>query len=206
MKKIIAGLAMALPMLASSQAMAADKELIISSWAAPVHTMNVDIFPWMISEMERCSGGSLSAKVEYGLAPPPAQYDTIRDGVADIGWIVYGYTPGKFETTKIAELPGNRGNAEAISVAFQKTHEKYLAAAKEAKGVRILANYVHGPGHVNTVKKVTSYKDIVGMKLRVGGGVANDIGTALGVAGVNMPAPAVYEAVSSGVTEVSSSQ
>ena len=201
MKKIIASFAIALPLLVSNHAMAADKELIISSWAAPVHTMNVDIFPWMISEMNKCSGGSLSAKVEYGLAPPPAQYDTIRDGVADIGWIVYGYTPGKFETTKIAELPGNRGNAEAISVAFQKTHEKYLAAAKEAKGVRVLANYVHGPGHVNTVKKVTSYKDIIGMKLRVGGGVANDIGTALGVAGVNMPAPAVYEAVSSGVTE-----
>ena len=201
MKKIIASFAIALPLLVSNHAMAADKELIISSWAAPVHTMNVDIFPWMISEMKKCSGGSLSGKVEYGLAPPPAQYDTIRDGVADIGWIVYGYTPGKFETTKIAELPGNRGNAEAISVAFQKTHEKYLAAAKEAKGVRVLANYVHGPGHVNTVKKVTSYKDIIGMKLRVGGGVANDIGTALGVAGVNMPAPAVYEAVSSGVTE-----
>ena len=81
------------------------------------------------------------------------------------------------------------------------THEKYLAAAKEAKGVKILTNYVHGPGHVNTVKPVNSYKDIVGMKLRVGGGVANDIGSALGVAGVNMPAPAVYEAVSSGVTE-----
>jgi TRAP-type C4-dicarboxylate transport system substrate-binding protein len=201
MKKIVAGLVLALPMLASGQAMAADKELIISSWAAPVHTMNKDIFPWMISEMERCSGGSLSAKIEYGLAPPPAQYDTVRDGVADIGWIVYGYTPGKFETTKIAELPGNGGNAEDMSVAFQMTHEKYLAAAKEAKGVKILTNYVHGPGHVNTVKPVKSYKDIVGMKLRVGGGVANDIGSALGVAGVNMPAPAVYEAVSSGVTE-----
>ena len=88
-----------------------------------------------------------------------------------------------------------------MSVAFQKTHEKYLAAAKEAKGVQVLANYVHGPGHINTVEPVSSYKDVVGMKLRVGGGVANDIGTALGVAGVNMPAPAVYESISSGVTE-----
>ena len=151
--------------------------------------------------MEKCSGGSLSAKIEYGLASPPAQYDTIRDGVADIGWIVYGYTPGKFEATKIAELPGNTGNAQEMSVAFQKTHEKYLAAAKEAKGVQVLANYVHGPGHINTVEPISSYKDVVGMKLRVGGGVANDIGTALGVAGVNMPAPAVYESISSGVTE-----
>lgn len=70
----------------------------------------------------------------------------------------------------------------------------------------MMANYVHGPGNVNTTKPIGSYpigsyKDLVGMKMRVGGGVANDVGTALGVAGVNMPAPAVYEAISSGVTE-----
>ena len=59
MKKIVAGLVVALPVLASGQAIGADKELIISSWAAPVHTMNKDIFPWMISEMEKCSGGSV---------------------------------------------------------------------------------------------------------------------------------------------------
>ena len=51
-----------------------------------------------------CSGGTLGLKVEYGLAPPPALYDSIRDGVADMTWIVYGYTPGKFVTTMIAEL------------------------------------------------------------------------------------------------------
>jgi TRAP-type C4-dicarboxylate transport system substrate-binding protein len=201
MKKTLATMAALFPLALAGSAFAADKTLTISSWAGPAHTMNANVFPMMISEMEKCSGGSLSAKVEFGLASPPAQYDTVRDGVADIGWIVYGYTPGKFETTKLAELPGNVGNATEMSVAFQMTHEKYLAAAKEAKGVNVMANFVHGPGNVNTIKPISSYKDLVGMKMRVGGGVANDIGTALGVAGVNMPAPAVYEAISSGVAE-----
>ena len=165
MKKGLLTLAAAIPMVLAGQAMAADKVLTISSWAAPVHTMNKHVFPWMISELEKCSGGSLSAKVEYGLASPPAQYDTVRDGVADIGWIVYGYTPGKFEATKIVEMPGNTGNAQEMSIAFQKTHEKFLAAAKEAKGVQVLANYTHGPGHINTVEEVTSYKDVVGLSL-----------------------------------------
>ncbi len=201
MKKSLAILAATLPLLIAGNSQAADKVLTISSWAAPVHTMNKHVFPWMIGEMEKCSGGSLSAKIEYGLASPPAQYDTVRDGVADFGWIVYGYTPGKFEATKLVEMPGSTGDAQQMSIAFQKTHEKFLAAAKEAKGVQVLANYTHGPGHINTVNEVSSYKDVVGMKLRVGGGVANDVGTALGVAGVNMPAPAVYESISSGVTE-----
>ena len=201
MKKALATLAAAIPLLLAGQAYAADKVLTISSWAGPAHVMNATAFPWMISEMEKCSGGSLSAKIEYGLASPPAQYDTVRDGVADIGWIVYGYTPGKFEVTKLAELPGIKGNAEQMSTAFQMTHDKYLAAAKEAKGVNVMANFVHGPGLLNTVKKINSYKDAEGMKIRVGGGVANDVGQALGLAGVNMPAPAVYESISSGVTE-----
>ncbi len=188
-------------MALSGTAVAADKVLTFSHWAGPKHAMATKVYPWLNETLSECSGGSLSVKLENGLAPPPAQYDTIRDGVADIGWIVHGYTKGKFLTTKMIELPGLPGNAESMSVAFQATHEKFFADAKEAKGVMVLSNFVHGPGMVNTAKEITSYKQLEGMKIRVGGGVANAVGTALGVAGVNMPAPAVYEAISSGVAE-----
>ena len=179
----------------------AETVLTVSSWASPKHAMNASVFPWMNDELKACSGGSLSLKVEYGLAPPPAQYDTVRDGVADLTWMVHGYTPGKFETTKLAELPGLYGKSETVSAAFQATWEKHLSAANEAKGVEILTNFVHGPGMVHTLKPISSFKDLKGMKLRVGGGVANDIGRVLGVAGVNVPAPKVYETLSSGVAD-----
>lgn len=182
-------------------AFAADKVLTVSHWTGPKHAMATMVFPWINEQYQACSGGSLSLKLENGLAPPPAQYDTVRDGVADIGWIVHGYTPGKFKATKLAELPGNKGNAQEMSIAFQRTHEKFFAAAKEAKGVEVLANFVHGPGMLNSKEKITSYKDVKGLKLRVGGGVANAVGKALGVAGVNVPAPAVYETIASGVAE-----
>ena len=203
MKKFVKGL-LASTIVATTfagSAMAADKVLTFSHWAGPKHAMATRVAPWMSEQLKACSGGSLSVKIENGLAPPPAQYDTIRDGVADIGWIVHGYTKGKFLTTKMIELPGTPGNAESMSVAFQMTHEKFFAAAKEAKGVQVLSNFVHGPGMVNTAEKITSYKQLEGKKIRVGGGVANAVGKALSVAGVNMPAPAVYEAISSGVAE-----
>ncbi|MDD9910041.1 MAG: TRAP transporter substrate-binding protein [Ahrensia sp.] len=185
----------------SSIAQAETKVLTMSHWAGPKHAMATKVYPWFNEQLQACSNGTLSVKLENGLAPPPAQYDTVRDGVADLGWIVHGYTKGKFLTTKLAELPGLGANAETLSAAFQATHEKFFADAKEAKGVEVLANFVHGPGVINTKEKVTSYKQLEGMKLRVGGGVANQVGSALGVAGVNMPAPAVYEAISSGVAE-----
>ena len=202
MKKLSIAIATAVTALGfATSATAADKVLTASHWAGPKHVMATHVFPWIGEQLKECSGGSLTVKIENGLAPPPAQYDTIRDGVADLGWIVHGYTPGKFLTTKLAELPGVPGNAEQISVAYQMTQEKYLAAAKEAKGVQVLTNFVHGPGMLNTTKEILSYKDIKGMKLRVGGGVANAVGKALGVAGVNVPAPAVYETIASGVAD-----
>jgi TRAP-type C4-dicarboxylate transport system substrate-binding protein len=200
--KLIMGLgAIATSIGFAATSASAEKVLTVASWAAPFHTMNENVFPWMSSQLQSCTGGSLSMKVEYGMAPPPAMYDTVRDGVADMSWIVYGYTPGKFVNTMIAELPGIPGNARQKSVAFQKTHEKFFASAGEAKGVEILANYTHGPGMANTVNKVTSYKELEGVKMRIGGGVANAIGTALGVAGVGAPAPKVYEIISGGVAD-----
>ena len=203
MKKLLYGISVSIISTLLSVSAFADghKTLTVASWAAPFHTQNENVFPWMDKELMSCSGGTLGLKVEYGLAPPPALYDSIRDGVADMSWIVYGYTPGKFVTTMIAELPLIPGNAQEKSVAFQKTYEKYLEAAGEAKGVQILANFTHGPGMANTKEKITSYKELEGVKMRVGGGVANKVGTALGIAGVNAPAPKVYEIISGGVAD-----
>lgn len=192
----------AFALLSATGAASADTVLTVSSWAGPNHNMNKTTLPAISKMLEECSDGDLKLKIEYGLASPPAQYDTVRDGVADIAWIVHGYTPGKFVTTKLVEVPGIPGSAEQISTAYQKTHEKYFADIGEAKGVEVLANFVHGPGFVNTVEPLENgYADLEGLKLRIGGGVANQIATALGVAGVNVPAPAVYETVASGVAE-----
>ena len=201
MNKILKS-ATALAMIFSGAAASAETVLTVSTWAGPNHAMNSKVFPRIAEILEGCEGGDLKVKIEFGLAPPPAQYDTVRDGVADLTWIVHGYTPGKFVSTKLAELPGIAGNAEQISVAFQMTHEKYLAPLGEAKGVEVLTNFVHGPGLLNTVEPLENgYASVDGMKLRVGGGVANMVGTALGVAGVNVPAPAVYETIASGVAD-----
>ncbi len=200
--KNLALCAVAMAATVSASVASAETVLTVSSWAGPNHNMNAVTFPRINEILKECSGGDLSLKVEFGLAPPPAQYDTVRDGVADMTWIVHGYTPGKFVVSKLAELPGIAGNSEQISTAYQMTFEKYLADAKEAKGVEVLSNFVHGPGLLNTLEELEDgYRSVDGMKLRVGGGVANMIGSALGVAGVNVPAPAVYETLASGVAD-----
>ena len=86
MKKILYGISItAMSAIISTSAFAAEKVLTVASWAAPFHTQNENFFPWMNDQLNSCTGGSLSLKVEYGLAPPPALYDSIRDESFVIG-------------------------------------------------------------------------------------------------------------------------
>ncbi len=62
---------------------------------------------------------------------------------------------------------------------------EYINEAEEDASARLAGN-------------ITDAKDLID---RDGGGVANKIGTALGIAGVNAPAPKVYEIMSGGVAD-----
>lgn len=178
-------------------AFAADHTLTISSWAPPTHGINAKMWPKFVEMVEEATDGKVTAELKLGIAPPPAQFDLIQDGAADVSIIFHGYQPGRFVTAKLIELPGYEGNAEAASVAYWKAYEKYLAEANEHRGVKLIALHTHGPAQVHSAAKVTELSQIDGMKLRVPGGVGSDVGSALGATGIQVPAPKVYETLSS---------
>ena len=202
MKTLLRALAAASALAVSAaSAFAADTTLTISSWAPPTHGINAILWPRLIDEIEAATDGRVTAEVKYGLASPPAQMDLILDGAADMTWIFHGYTPGRFVATKLIELPGYEGNAEAASVAYWRAHEKFLGEADEHRGVKLVALMTHGPGLLHTDADVTSLADIEGMKLRLGGGVSGAVGEALGATGIRVPAPKVYETLASGAAD-----
>ena len=182
-------------------AVAADHTLTVSSWAPPTHGVNATLWPKLIKMMEDATGGRVTAQIKYRLGPPPAQMDLVQDGAADLSWIFHGYQAGRFTATKLIELPGYEGNAEAASVAYWRVHEAHLAAADEHKGVKLVALMTHGPAHVHSARKVTSLDQVAGMKLRVPGGVGGDAGAALGATGIKVPAPKVYETLASNAAD-----
>lgn len=198
LKSCIAASALAVSAFA---AQAADVTLTISSWAPPTHGMNAIAWPALIAEMEKATDGRVTAEIKYGLASPPAQYDLVLDGAADIAWIFHGYTPGRFVATKMIELPGYEGNAEAASVAYWRAHEKFFEPLGEHKGVKLIGLMTHGPGILHSNTMVGSLADIAGLKLRIGGGVAGDSGAALGATGIQVPAPKVYETLASNAAD-----
>lgn len=187
--------------LSSFTAQAADTTLTIASWAPPTHGINATVWPNLIKMMEEATDGRVTGEVKYGLAPPPASFDLVLDGVADMSWIFHGYNPGRFVATKMIELPGYEGDAEAASVAYWRAFEKYLADAEEHKGVKVVALMTHGVGVLHTNSDVNSLADISGLKIRVGGGVGTMVSEALGASGINVPAPKVYETLASNAAD-----
>lgn len=176
--------------------------LTASSWLPPTHTLSQSQAKWC-EEVSAATSGRVRCNIlPKPVVAPPGTFDAIRDGLADISYSVHGYTPGRYVMTQMAELPFLGDSSEANSVAYQRMYDKYLAKANEMKGLKVLAVFTHGPGIVfNTKKPINSLADLQGLKFRVGGGMVNEIGKALGANVTLKPAPESYELLSSGVMD-----
>lgn len=131
---------------------------------------------------------------------PPQLVDQVIDGIADIVWTLPGYTPGRFPSTEVFELPFMETNAEATSHAYWDYAEKYMMDSEFAD-LKILGLWVHGPGLIHSKDPVTEPGDLNGVKLRAPTRVTNQLFTQLGATTVGMPIPAVPEALSKGVID-----
>ncbi|KZY50792.1 TRAP transporter substrate-binding protein [Sulfitobacter sp. KE29] len=190
----------ALALCTATGAFAAET-LTISTWLPPSHPVNTGMFTQLTDMMAEASDGLIETELKNGLAPPPAQMDLLLDGAADIAILFHGYTPGRFVGTKLVEIPGYEGNAEAASVAHWRLHEAMLSELDEHRGVKVIALTTHGPGQIHSNKEVNTLDDLQGLKTRLGGGVSADVGAELGLVGIQVPAPKVYETLDSGAAD-----
>jgi TRAP-type C4-dicarboxylate transport system substrate-binding protein len=131
---------------------------------------------------------------------PPELMDQAIDGVADVVWTVVGYTPGRYPSTEVFELPFMMTNARAASSAYWQMFEKHMKDS-EFKDVHILGAWVHGPGMLHTNKEVRTPDDLQGMKIRGGSRLANKLLEKVGATPVGMPVPAIPEGLSKGVID-----
>lgn len=131
---------------------------------------------------------------------PPELMDQAIDGVADIVWTVVGYTPGRYPSTEVFELPFMMTDARAVSRAYWEMFETHMKDT-EFKDLKILGTWVHGPGLIHTTDPVETPDDLRGMKIRGGSRSVNSLLTELGATPVGMPVPAVPEGLSKGVID-----
>lgn len=197
---LISGLAAGALAVAAATAAQAQTVIRISSWAPPTHFINSKIWPEWGAAVEKATEGRVKTKIEYNVASPPKQFGVVRDGIADVAWIFHGYNT-RYVATQAVEMPGLGTSGEAAAVAYWQVHQKYLSKANEHRGVKLIGLHSHGPAVIHTKEPLKSLDDLKGQKIRVPGGVGSLVGEVLGVTAVKLPAPKVYEALSSGVAD-----
>lgn len=167
----------------------ANPKYFIEPWARKVEAesngrIKINIYPFM----------------QLGGAAPE-QYDLIRDGVIDGGWVIPGYTPGVFPEVEALELPFmTPKSGELASIAAWRFTEKYLM--DDFDDVQVLLTHMHGPGLVH--KKgpgIQEVDDFRGLNLRGPSRPATLLLEKLGANPIGMPVPAFPEALSKGVVD-----
>lgn len=201
---MLAGISGVALMMSGVSAFAADVTLKLHQMLPPQATIPAKVLePWA-KKVEADSKGRIVVELypSMQLGGRPADLvDQVKDGVVDLTWTLFGYTPGRFPKSEAFELPFMVTTAEATSVAFQDYYEKHLK--DELKDYHVLAVHTHGPGILHTIasKPIKSLADMKGLKLRGTSKVVNQMLEAMGAAPIGMPVTAVPESLSKSVID-----
>jgi TRAP-type transport system periplasmic protein len=185
-----------------STSVVAQTKLTISSWVPPTHHLTKTVGVWG-QQVEKATSGRIKIQMlPKHPSAPGGTFDAVKDGLVDISFVTASYTPARHVLPLLPELTGGGATAEINSVAYSRIHWKHLHAVGEYKGVKLLGVFTHGPGQLfNTKLVVTKVEDFAGLKIRSGGGIAEEMGRALGASVFVKPAPESYELLSSGVAD-----
>lgn len=188
--------------LAAAFAQAQDKpvNLKISTWIPAQHPLNPSLQAWG-DDIKKASGGSITTTLfpSEQLGKAFDHYDMVRDGIADVAYISPGYQPGRFPIIAGAALPFLFSNAHGGSAALDVWYRSY--AAKEMRDVKMCFAFIHDPGTLHSVKKITLPSDVRGLKVRPATATIGQFVTSLGGTNVQASAPESRDMLERGVAD-----
>ena len=201
--RLLAAFASAVLVATTLSTASADTTLRYSNWLPATHPFNTRVIqPW-IDDVARVTDGRVTIDVlPKVVGSVPAQFDVVRDGLADVALIINGYSTGRFRAGEIVELPFLGDNPVAIGVAAWRIYNKHLAPLNEFAGTVPVATFTHGPGQLYTRPgPIASLDDLKGLKIRVASTSSIVTIQALGAVPVQKPVTQLYELMSTGVVD-----
>lgn len=167
-----------------------------ANFAGPTAFLTNDIFRPAFDAIEKDADGSIKIEIYSGgsLAKPAETYDAVRKGIADMGWSITSYTPGRFKAATIVELPFEAPNSLAAS--------KGLWALKEAdlldgfQGVKVISVMSSGIQQTHANFAVKEMKDFAGHRVRASGATASMMWEVFDAIPIALPASSIAESLS----------
>lgn len=195
-----AALATGLAALAPQGAEAQTRELRFAEFG-PNAGARAGGLTWLDEQLRERTNGELGLDIIWGgaLVGAAGAAQAVSDGVADMGSIVPVYAPGQLVAYEVADTYQFPDEYAGMMATYElmTTNE---AALKEADDFNIhyFGNYTTGPTQLLTRNKpVESLEDLEGMTIRATGPFVPAI-EAFGGATVSVSQPKVYEALSNG--------
>jgi TRAP-type C4-dicarboxylate transport system substrate-binding protein len=171
-----------------------------SNWLPPTHPVTDGVTRVWAKQVEDATQGRVKVEVIAPLGAPPAHLDLVRNGVADVTNVTTAYTAGRFVLLGGLEMPFMSDRNSAMSLAAQRTYDKFFRQANEFEGLKFGGIAMVGPYQIYTTKKaINTIDDFKGQKIREAGGVTKAVVEALGATPFFAPAPQTYDVLSKGV-------
>lgn len=178
-------------------------KLRFSSFEPPAANLTSNVFvPWA-RDVTGASSGTLDVEVFAGGAlgrNPAQQLKLVLDGVADIAWIVGGYTPGRFDDIDVTALPFVIRNSTEASVALTRLHARGVIGGFDE--LRLIGLISTPPLMIHSRTPVRTIADLKGKRVRATGDHLLKVIEALGGAPVQLAGPAIAEGLSKGVVDM----
>ncbi|MEM9104364.1 MAG: TRAP transporter substrate-binding protein [Pseudomonadota bacterium] len=184
-----------------STVVAAADELSLADFQPPQHFVVEEVYGPLGEAIAAASDGAVTVRPFMGgeLGPGPAeQYNRVVDGAADIAFGLPGYTASNFPMTLLAELPGvitAETGTQAIVDNLEMLSDEYRRAV-------LVGLWNNAPNLLLMAEKpINSIDDLKGLNIRVPSRNAGLVVQAWGANPVSMPAPAIYNAMQTGVID-----
>lgn len=162
----------------------------------------------LLDNIEKATNGNVVFERYFGetLCKSKETWDAQRNGIADVGWMVLSYWPGRTPLSDAFGMPPGQyyNTAASIAGAMWKAYEKYPDMQKEfiSQGIRPLLFFASEPKALTTInRQVKVLDDLKGLKIRCLGGVATTQMKVLGGTPMLTPMPDCYLALQKGVMD-----
>ncbi|MEH6576880.1 MAG: TRAP transporter substrate-binding protein [Amphritea sp.] len=205
MKKIVLSFMLTVAAVLSAQApaYAAEVTLRFSHFLPAVAGQHTKIIQVWADKVAKESNGRIAVEIYPAatLAKAPKQYEAVENRIADVAFVIQGYTANRFPLTQVVELPGVVQTATQGSCVLQSLYDEGLVAS-EYKQTKPLFLFTHGQGLIHSKDKtIKSPKDLGGLRIRRPTAVVGKLLEGLGAQPVGMPAPGVYQSLQRGVID-----
>ncbi|MEZ5855980.1 MAG: C4-dicarboxylate TRAP transporter substrate-binding protein [Hyphomicrobiaceae bacterium] len=206
MKRIIGSMAVAVLITLGGAAVAHAKQLKAAFYVPPKHPIGVG-YQKLADEVKKQSKGKLTIRLFGGesLLGAKAISDGVRDQVADMGQVVYTYTPAYFPHGILINdlaLVGENDTAAMMAITELYLHHCPSCLAEMAKQNQIPMTGISTPPYVVIASgDFNSLEKIRLKKLRAAGSLWDRFCQSIGAVAVNMPTAGMYEAMSRGTLD-----